>query len=93
MFDVNEYFDGRVKSIAFSSGADKATVGVMAVGEYEFGTNTIEDMTLVSGKMSVKLPDESDWRDIQINEMFVVAANTSFLVNIKEEASYLCVYK
>ncbi len=93
MFDTNEYFDGKVKSIAFSSGNDKATVGVMAVGEYEFATSTIEHMTLVSGKMSVKLPDEVDWRDIAVNETFIVAADTSFLVNIKEEASYLCVYK
>ena len=93
MFDVNEYFDGKVKSIAFNDGEDKATVGVMAKGEYEFGTGTIEHMTLVSGKMSVKLPDESNWRDIAVNETFIVAANTSFLVNIKEEASYLCIYK
>jgi len=93
MFDVNEYFDGKVKSIAFNAGTDKATVGVMAVGEYEFGTSTIEHMTLVSGKMAVKLPDENGWRDIAVNETFIVAANTSFVVNIKEEASYLCIYK
>jgi len=93
MFDVNEYFDGKVKSIAFNAGSDKATVGVMAAGEYEFGTNTIEHMTLVSGKMAVKLPDEDEWRDIKLNETFIVSANASFLVNIKEEASYLCVYK
>ena len=93
MFDVNEYFDGKVKSIAFNDGSDKATVGVMAVGDYEFGTSTIEHMTLVSGKMSVKLPDENDWRDIALNETFIVAANTSFLVKIASEASYLCIYK
>jgi len=93
MFDVNEYFDGKVKSIAFNDASDKATVGVMAVGDYEFGTSTIEHMTLVSGKMSVKLPDESDWRDIALNETFIVAANTSFLVKIAAEASYLCIYK
>ena len=93
MFDVNEYFDGKVKSIAFNEGSDKATVGVMAVGDYEFGTSTIEHMTLVSGRMSVKLPDESDWRDIALNETFIVAAKTSFLVKIASEASYLCIYK
>ena len=93
MFDVNEYFDGKVKSIAFTDGSDKATVGVMAAGDYEFGTSSIEHMTLVSGKMSVKLPDENDWRDIALNETFIVAANTSFLVKIAAEASYLCVYK
>lgn len=93
MFDVNEYFDGKVKSIAFKSGDDDATVGVMAVGDYEFATSCIEHMTLVSGAMSVKLPDEENWRDIAINETFIVGANTSFLVKISAEVSYLCVYK
>lgn len=93
MFDVNEYFEGKVKSIAFKTGDDAATIGVMAVGDYEFAASTIEHMTLVSGKMSVKLPGEDSWRDITVNEMFIVAADTSFLVRVTEEASYLCVYK
>jgi len=93
MFDVNEYFGGKVKSIAFKSGNDAATVGVMAVGEYEFDTSSVEHMTLVSGAMTVKLPNVSDWQVIAVNETFIVEANTSFLVKITEEASYLCVYK
>jgi len=93
MFDVNEYFDGKVKSIAFTHNNDKATVGVMAAGDYEFGTDSIEHMTLISGEMSVKLPDENDWRDIALNETFIVAANTSFLVKIGCDSAYLCVYK
>lgn len=93
MFNVNEYFDGKVKSLAFKSANDDATIGVMAAGEYEFGTSTIEHMTLISGEMSVKLPDENDWRDIAINETFIVAANTSFLVKLGSDSAYLCVYK
>ena len=93
MFDVNEYFDGKVKSLAFTAGNDNATIGVMAAGEYEFGTSTIEHMTLISGEMSVKLPDESDWRAIAINETFIVAADTSFLVKLACDSAYLCLYK
>jgi len=93
MFDVNEYFDGKVKSLAFNAGEDKATIGVMAAGEYEFGTNTIEHMTLISGEMSVKLPNEDSWRDIAINETFIVAADTSFLVKLACDSAYLCIYK
>jgi len=93
MFDVNEYFDGKVKSLAFTHSNDNATVGVMAAGDYEFGTRSIEHITLISGQMSVKLPDESDWRGIAVNETFIVAANTSFLVKIGCDSAYLCVYK
>jgi len=93
MFDVNEYFDGNVKSLAFKSGNDNATIGVMAAGEYEFGTNTVEHMTLISGDMSVKLPGEDNWRDIAVNETFIVDANVSFLVKLSSDSAYLCVYK
>ena len=44
MFKVNEYFDGTVKSIAFDMTAGPATIGVMAAGEYEFGTSQLEIM-------------------------------------------------
>jgi len=42
MLTVNEYFDGKVKSIAFSTTTLPATVGVMAVGEYTFSTSQKE---------------------------------------------------
>lgn len=92
MFNVNEYFDGRVKSIAFKVQGQPATIGVMAVGEYEFGTGTVEHMTLISGAMAVRLPQEDEWRDIALNETFVVDANVKFGVKVSEEASYLCRY-
>jgi len=93
MFDVNEYFDGKVKSLAFKSGNDKATMGVMAAGQYEFGTDSIEHMTLISGQMTIKLPNEDDWRDIAVNETFVIEAHASFKLKIGRDTAYLCVYK
>ncbi|MDH5257157.1 MAG: pyrimidine/purine nucleoside phosphorylase [Gammaproteobacteria bacterium] len=93
MFSVNEYFNGNVKSLAFNAGEDKATVGVMAVGEYEFGTDTVEHMTLISGAMAVILPGADQWRTIGINETFVVEADVKFKVRIDEESAYLCIYK
>lgn len=93
MFDVNEYFDDQVKSIAFKNGEDPATIGVMATGEYEFGTSTIEHMTLISGNMSVKLPNEEHWRNIAVNETFVVEADVKFQVKTSGDTAYLCLYK
>lgn len=93
MFDINEYFDGKVKSIAFTVNNEPATIGVMASGEYEFGTNSVEHMTLISGSMAVKMPGDSDWRDISLNETFIVDANVKFQVKLAEDSSYLCLYK
>jgi len=40
----------------------KLTIGVMAIGEYEFGTSTKEYMTIISGSMNVLLPNQTDWK-------------------------------
>jgi hypothetical protein len=46
VLDVSEYFDGNVKSIGFQTETLRATVGVMAPGEYEFGTSQHETMAV-----------------------------------------------
>jgi uncharacterized protein YaiE (UPF0345 family) len=93
MFKVNEYFDGKVKSIAFTSPEGPATVGVMAVGEYEFGTASVEIMSVISGAMEVKLPGAESWKTIKADESFEVAANVKFGVRMQVETAYLCLYK
>ena len=52
MLDVNEYFDGKVKSIGFQTETLRATVGVMAPGNYEFATTEKETVTVVSGALT-----------------------------------------
>ena len=60
MLKVNEYFEGKVKSIAVENAQGKSTVGVMDVGEFEFGTNTIEHMTVITGLLTVLLPNATE---------------------------------
>jgi uncharacterized protein YaiE (UPF0345 family) len=93
MFKVNEYFDGKVKSIAFQTKTLPATVGVMAIGEYEFGTSQKEVMTVVSGQLTVKLPSSSEWQDFPAGKSFVVEANKKFQLKVAEETAYLCTYE
>ena len=93
MFKTNEYFGGKVKSIAFTTGQGPATVGVMAVGEYEFGTSTVEVMTVTSGKLSAMLPGAAKWNDYSAGQSFTIAANQKFKVKTDEETSYLCLYR
>lgn len=93
MFDVNEYFDGKVKSIAFDSGTLPSTVGVMDIGEYTFGTGQKETMTVVSGALTVKLPGATEWKTFNANEQFVVEANTSFDLKVAVATAYLCTYE
>jgi purine/pyrimidine-nucleoside phosphorylase len=92
MLDVNEYFDGKVKSIAFQTESLPATVGVMAPGEYEFGTSQFETMTVVSGALAVLLPAHTQWQTFTAGEVFEVAANTHFQVKAAVDTAYLCIY-
>ena len=94
MLKNNEYFDGNVMSIAFTTGKGAATVGVMIPGEYEFGTSTIEYMTIVSGNMAVMLPDNTEWTVYSPFETFIVAKNRKFKIQVKgEDCAYLCLYR
>lgn len=92
MFDVNEYFEGNVKSIAFQGEKLPATVGVMAAGEYEFGTSQFETMTVISGSLNVKLPTSNDWVTYTSGESFTIEANQKFGVRVEVDTAYLCTY-
>lgn len=93
MFKVNEYFDGNVKSIAFQASDCPATIGVMSPGEYEFGTSTIEFVTVVYGMMVVRLPDTAQWLEFRPGETFTVGKDKKFQLRIQSDTAYLCLYK
>ncbi|MCD4797042.1 MAG: pyrimidine/purine nucleoside phosphorylase [Candidatus Cloacimonetes bacterium] len=92
MFKVNEYFEGKVKSIAFKDGDCDATIGVMATGEYEFGTSTKELMTVISGKLEVKFLGCDNWHSYGKYDTFTVEANKKFQVKVEADSTYICRY-
>lgn len=92
-FSTNEYFDGNVASIAFQTERLPATVGVMEIGDYTFGTAAKEYMTVVSGSLTIKLAETSDWITYSANETFTVEANSSFDVKVTVQTAYLCLYE
>lgn len=92
MLQSNEYFSGKVKSIGFtSSSTGRASVGVMAEGEYTFGTAEPEEMTVVSGALKVLLPGTVEWKVYTAGEVFN-ARHSEFHLQVAEPASYLCRY-
>lgn len=93
MLKTNHYFDGNVVSIGFQTETLPATVGVMAIGEYEFGTSQKETITVVSGALTVKLPGSEAWVDYPAGEQFIVEANETFQLKVAVETAYLCTYE
>ena len=91
--NVYEYFDGKVKSIAFQTETLPATVGVMDVGEYEFSTDKKEVMTVINGQLNVKLPGESEFSPYDAGKSFTVAANERFQLKVGVQTAYLCTYE
>jgi uncharacterized protein YaiE (UPF0345 family) len=92
MLKVNEYFDGTVKSIALENEEGIATVGVMEAGEYEFGTATIEYMSIISGFLDVRLPGETEWKSYTKGDTFIVSKDVRFMVRANGHVAYYCRY-
>ncbi|MFQ5519188.1 MAG: pyrimidine/purine nucleoside phosphorylase [Mariprofundus sp.] len=81
VFKTNESFIDRIRD------------GVMAGGEYGFGTSTREVMKVVSGVLAITLSGTDAWIDYFAADAFVVEASQSFGVRVSAQASYLCLYK
>ncbi|MBB6108781.1 hypothetical protein SAMN05421821_10316 [Mucilaginibacter lappiensis] len=93
MINVNEYFEGAVKSLAYTTDQGRSTIGVIEKGEYEFGTSSHETMTIIEGRLEALLPGETNWQLFTAGQTFEVNANTVFKVKTEEQSSYLCTYR
>lgn len=92
MIKENSYFDGNVKSLGFQQNENQITVGVMAVGEYTFGTDAPERMTVIKGALTVKRSTDADWVTFQTGEEFDVEGQSSFDLQVAQATAYLCEY-
>jgi purine/pyrimidine-nucleoside phosphorylase len=88
MLTHNTYFDGQVQSVGYERHGRRMTVGVIMPGEYHFGTDAPERMTVVSGELEVK--DGTAWRAYPAGTSFEVAAKSGFDVRAGQPAAYLC---
>ena len=92
MFKTNEYFDGKVKSIAFQGQEKPATVGVMAAGDYVFNTAEKERMTVITGELIITLADDAGTKSYVAGQSFAVPADSAFDVTVPADCAYLCEY-
>ena len=90
--EANIYYDGKVvsRNIILADGT-KQTLGVMQIGEYTFDTKEAEIMEIMSGELSIKLPNEK-WKTLNTPEIFKVPANSSFSIKIESVTDYCCTY-
>lgn len=87
----NTYFDDDVQSIGYELDGARASVGVMAPGEYHFGTDAPERMTVVQGELVVRLPD-AEWQTHPAGSVFEVPGSSGFDLKVAAPTAYLCEY-
>ena len=91
--EANVYFGGTVTSrkVTFADGTFK-TLGIMAAGEYKFGTAEKELMEILAGDCEILLPGETQWQTIKGGESFYVPGNSSFEIKALTLVDYCCSY-
>ena len=90
MLSHNTYFDGAVQSIGFTRNGRKATLGVITPGEFRFGTDAPERMTIVSGALHARLEGSETWTVYPAGTSFEVPGKSAFFVKATEPAGYVC---
>jgi uncharacterized protein YaiE (UPF0345 family) len=92
LIKVNEYMEGRVKSLGAELRGERFTAGVMLPGRYSFDTDQEEHITVTLGELNIRLPHE-EWKKFSRGEAVIVPPGVSFDLRIDEPVSYICLYK
>ncbi len=92
MLKHNTYFEGKVQSVGFDRNGRRATVGVIDVGEFHFGTDAAERMTVISGELWVKAPGAAAFRPYAAGTAFEIQGKSGFDVKAEQPVAYLCEY-
>jgi uncharacterized protein YaiE (UPF0345 family) len=92
MIKENTYFEGNVKSLAFTQTDGDSSIGVMAPGEYTFGTVAPEKMTVVKGALTVRFANTEEWKTYTAGQAFNVEGESSFDLQVDQATAYLCEY-
>jgi len=90
MLKHNVYFEGKVQSIGFERNGRRQTAGVIDAGEFHFGTDAPERMTVVSGELTVKIDGTSEWKTYAAGTAFEVGQKSGFDVRAASPTAYLC---
>ncbi len=88
----NSYFDGKVQSVGFQRNGRKITAGVIDSGEYHFGTESAERMTITSGQVEVKIDGTATFVVYPVGTAFEIGVKSGFDIRAREPAAYVCEY-
>jgi uncharacterized protein YaiE (UPF0345 family) len=89
MIRVNEYCEGKIKSLGFQLEGIDYTVGLMLPGNYTFNMEIEGHITGVWGEFEIK-HEGGDWGVVRPGDTIVITRNSTVNYRIKKPASYVC---
>ena len=92
MINVNEYFEGKIKSLGFELEGTRYTAGVLMPGQYSINTEKEEHIAVTVGQFEIR-PPGADWRVAKAGDTVVIPANSTFDMKVTNPASYVCMYQ
>ncbi len=92
MIKVNEYVEGRVKSLGADFAGEYFTAGVILPGQYQFSTEKEEHIKVTLGELKIQLP-QGEWKKVFQGETVVVPPKVEFQLQVDKKVSYICFYK
>jgi len=90
MLKHNSYFEGQVQSVGYERHGRRFTAGVIAAGEFHFGTDSPERMSVTSGELWVRVDGQTEFRNYPAGTQFEIAGKSGFDVRAELPAAYLC---
>ncbi|RLD45260.1 MAG: hypothetical protein DRI89_01550 [Bacteroidetes bacterium] len=93
MFELRKYHGDKVMSLTYDDKMQSFSVGIIAPGEYSFGSLKKEIFTVTSGKIGFWTEDEEEWKTCDLGESFSVPEGKNFKLTVIETSSYICFYE
>ena len=90
---ANIHFGGKCVSrlVMFPDGS-RATLGVIFPSTLTFDAKRRETMEIISGECRVRINGSDEWQVFGARESFVVPAESSFEIEVKDMVEYVCHY-
>jgi hypothetical protein len=88
---VNEYLEGKVKSLGFERDGVAFTAGVLSAGDYAFDTEREEHITATVGDFDIR-PPGADWKTLHTGDTVIIPAHSTFELKVQKPAAYVCMY-
>ncbi|RAU43819.1 MULTISPECIES: pyrimidine/purine nucleoside phosphorylase [unclassified Pseudomonas] len=80
---MNDYFDGAVKSIAFTAESGSTSVSVMNPEAYVLSASQRETMQVISVRLTAKLTSDGAWEAHEAGSHFDAQQNNQFEVKVE----------